>query len=349
MGGTIHNRYYHYAGTSPKSTVSVGSAGNERTITHVAAGQVTTSSTDAINGSQLAATNQAVDALTQTTTALTQDAVLYDRNADGSINYTSVSLNSNGSQPTQLHNVAAGDVAENSTDAINGSQLYKVQEQINGGMTHNVAQLQSIASGKTGMLKVNNSGRRADPVASGTSSTALGAGAVSTGRNAVALGDGAQSLHAESVALGQGSRTDRPNSVSLGTPGKTRQLTNLAAGTQNTDAANVGQVNAGVQDAKDWSKQYMDTQAHQIGHDMDRLGKKANAGVAAAIAAASLPQAYQPDQSTLGIGVANFQGEGGIAVGLSSITPDGHYIFKVNANANSRGDAGVGVGAGIVW
>ena len=45
--------YSGFAGTNPTSTVSVGSAGNERTITNVAAGRITPTSTDAINGSQL--------------------------------------------------------------------------------------------------------------------------------------------------------------------------------------------------------------------------------------------------------------------------------------------------------
>ncbi|MEZ7777510.1 hypothetical protein O3890_07460 [Veillonella nakazawae] len=47
-----------FAGTAPVSTVSVGAAGQERTITHVAAGRITADSTDAVNGSQLYGTNQ---------------------------------------------------------------------------------------------------------------------------------------------------------------------------------------------------------------------------------------------------------------------------------------------------
>jgi hypothetical protein len=60
---TINGSSYNFAGAKPSSTVSVGSVGVERQITNVAAGRVTSTSTDAINGSQLAATNQAVDTL----------------------------------------------------------------------------------------------------------------------------------------------------------------------------------------------------------------------------------------------------------------------------------------------
>lgn len=57
-GGTVN-----FAGTSPVSTVSVGATGQERTITHVAAGRVSADSTDAINGSQLYGANQQIDNL----------------------------------------------------------------------------------------------------------------------------------------------------------------------------------------------------------------------------------------------------------------------------------------------
>ena len=57
-GGTVN-----FAGTTPVSTVSVGATGQERTITHVAAGRVSADSTDAINGSQLYGANQQIDNL----------------------------------------------------------------------------------------------------------------------------------------------------------------------------------------------------------------------------------------------------------------------------------------------
>ncbi|MFC0695936.1 ESPR-type extended signal peptide-containing protein, partial [Paraburkholderia humisilvae] len=58
-GDTIAGTAYTYAGGAPAGVVSVGSTGNERQITNVAAGQVLGTSTDAVNGSQLYATNAA--------------------------------------------------------------------------------------------------------------------------------------------------------------------------------------------------------------------------------------------------------------------------------------------------
>ncbi|MGN8120017.1 hypothetical protein, partial [Labrys sp. 22185] len=69
-GRTINGTPYTFAGTNATSTVSVGSAGNERTVTNVAAGQISATSTDAVNGSQLYATNQAIEAANQQVTQL---------------------------------------------------------------------------------------------------------------------------------------------------------------------------------------------------------------------------------------------------------------------------------------
>ena len=62
-GTTINNQYYGFAGSKPTETFSVGSAENPRQITNVGAGQLNADSTDAVNGSQLFATNQAVEGL----------------------------------------------------------------------------------------------------------------------------------------------------------------------------------------------------------------------------------------------------------------------------------------------
>ncbi len=58
---TINGAVHNFAGINPASTVSVGKAGMERTITNVAAGRISSTSTDAINGSQLHAVTSEMD------------------------------------------------------------------------------------------------------------------------------------------------------------------------------------------------------------------------------------------------------------------------------------------------
>ncbi len=91
-------------------------------ITNVAAGEVSSSSADAINGSQLYQVEQAQQ-------QANDQAVKYDKNPDGSINYSSVTLNPGGS-PTTMTNLAAGNISQNSKDAVNGSQLYQTNQTV---------------------------------------------------------------------------------------------------------------------------------------------------------------------------------------------------------------------------
>ncbi|ESY71283.1 adhesin transmembrane protein, partial [Mesorhizobium sp. LNHC252B00] len=119
-GTTINGVNYTFAGTAPTSTVSVGSAGNERTITNVAAGRISSTSTDAINGSQLYATNQAVEAVQGSVGDLAEFSVQYDKDVDGNKSNSLTLAGGDPNAPVVIHNVGAG-VANN--DAVNVKQL----------------------------------------------------------------------------------------------------------------------------------------------------------------------------------------------------------------------------------
>jgi autotransporter adhesin len=284
-GTTLNGTAYTFAGGAPGSTVSVGSAGAERTITNLAAGRISATSTDAINGSQLYATNQTVALLN--------------------------------SQITNLSNT------------VNNFPTST------GGTTNNTV----------GISPDNNT----PSSATGTNSTAVGAGAVASGNSSTAVGAGSSASGENSVALGAGSVASAPNTVSVGSPGHERTITNVAAGVNPTDAANVGQVNQALEEAKNWSKDYTDQRFQSVDRDLDKLGNRANAGVASAMAMAGLGQAYQADQSTTGVALGTFHGETGLAVGLSTITESGRLILKLNGTTNSRGDTGASIGATMVW
>lgn len=119
-GVTIRGRDYVFAGTQPSGTVSVGSVGGERTITNVAAGRISATSTDAINGSQLSATNEALEAVEGTIGQLDEFAVKYDKKDDGTKSNTVTLTGGDPNQPVVLSNVAAGKA---NSDAVNVSQL----------------------------------------------------------------------------------------------------------------------------------------------------------------------------------------------------------------------------------
>jgi len=272
---TIDGRSYQFAGTAPASTVSVGDAGAERTITNVAAGRVDANSTDAINGSQLFAANQAIE-------AVSDSAVKYDRNPDDSINYGSVTLNPGG-DPARLGNVAAGDVSENSTDAINGSQLHETNQQVaqNTGDIAQIGDTITNIAGDTSQANTDANGlgiryartneaglAQSDAFAQGEGSTAVGYNATASADSALALGREAEASHAGSVALGANAVADgttlgtaayNPGTaaiagtapvgeVSIGSAGAERRITNVAAGATDTDAVNVSQLKSVASD-----------------------------------------------------------------------------------------------------
>ncbi|KUY78024.1 hypothetical protein WI27_14995 [Burkholderia cepacia] len=163
-------------------------------------------------------------------------AVTYDRNADGTPNYGTVTLG-NGAGPTQIKNVATG---VDDLDAVNVKQL-------NTGLSD---LRDEMSGGNLRFVKVN-----ADPVtgtpavASGALAVAIGSDARATSANSLALGSGARVTGNGSVAIGYNSVANQNNVVSVGDVGRERKIVNVADGDvafQSTDAVNGGQLYAAL-------------------------------------------------------------------------------------------------------
>ncbi|WP_217490864.1 ESPR-type extended signal peptide-containing protein [Xanthomonas graminis] len=323
---TLGGSTYAFAGNTPAGAFSVGAVGAERQIQNVAAGRLSASSTDAVNGSQLYATNQKVQDNSNAISNLQSSVTTIQQTANAPADRGSSGANaSSGGNGTENGSPSAASIAPTVIPVTVGS---------NGT---SVAVGQAATASTTSTTAVGGSSQ-----ASGLNATAVGANAVASGVGSVAVGKGAKATEANSVALGQGAVADRANTVSVGSASNQRQVTNVAAGTERTDAANVGQLYDGLDGVADWSRNYTDSRVGEV-------DRRASAGVAAAMAMASLPQAYQPDQSAAGVALSSFRGEQAIALGVSTISESGRYLFKVNASASTRGDAGVAVGAGMVW
>ena len=90
----------------------------------------------------------------------------------------------------------------------------------------------------------------------------------------------------------------------------------------------------------------------KLNHLNGRIGEvaqDANAGIAMALAAASLPQAYLPGKSMMAVAGGTYRGEQGYAIGFSTVSDNGKWIIKANATGNSQGHYGAAVGAGYMW
>ncbi|NTZ16028.1 adhesin, partial [Serratia fonticola] len=268
-GATIGGNPYAFAGTAPTSTVSVGDVGAERTITNVAAGRLSDTSTDAVNGSQLKATNDQVDINTtkiiNNTTdidGLKDDALQWDP----SLNAYSADHMGNG--PAKITNVAAGDVTDTSTDAINGSQLKKTNDQVDINTTNIATNTTDITNLGDTVENIYNTGTKyfhanstgTDSSALGQDSVAIGMGAVSNSDTSVALGSGSVATKGAGIAgyLPTGSSaaqiaainatTSTLGAVSVGDAdnGQFRQINGVAAGTADSDAVNVAQLQGAI-------------------------------------------------------------------------------------------------------
>ncbi|ELZ1884926.1 trimeric autotransporter adhesin SadA, partial [Salmonella enterica] len=258
---------------------SANHGGSISKITNVAAGALSEDSTDAVNGSQLYETNQKVDqntsAIADINTSITNlgtDALSWD-DEEGAF---SASHGTSGTN--KITNVAAGEIASDSTDAVNGSQLYETNMLISQ-YNESISQLAGdtsetyITENGTGVkyIRTNDNGLEGqDAYATGNGATAVGYNAVASGASSLALGENSSSSIDGSIALGSGSTSNRAISsgiratsvtsdgvvigynttdrellgaLSLGTDGISyRQITNVADGSEAQDAVTVRQL-----------------------------------------------------------------------------------------------------------
>ncbi|ECP4665678.1 autotransporter adhesin SadA [Salmonella enterica subsp. enterica serovar Newport] len=261
---------------------SANHGGSTSKITNVAAGALSEDSTDAVNGSQLYETNQKVDqntsAIADINTSITNlgtDALSWD-DEEGAF---SASHGTSGTSGTnKITNVAAGEIASDSTDAVNGSQLYETNMLISQ-YSESISQLAGdtsetyVTENGTGVkyIRTNDNGLEGqDAYATGNGATAVGYDAVASGAGSLALGQNSSSSIDGSIALGSGSTSNRAittgiretsatsdgvvigynttdrkllGALSLGTDGESyRQITNVADGSEAQDAVTVRQL-----------------------------------------------------------------------------------------------------------
>jgi autotransporter adhesin len=326
------------------SEVSFAGTDGDRRLTGVAAGH---DDSDAVNVAQLKAVGLVDD------TGKVMEAVTYDSasTADGE---RMVSFD--GAAGTVLNNVADGLIAIGSRQAVNGGQLARIRDELQGqvsGLEDRVSDLES-GTQNPGPGPGEPGAGPGEPGhgGEGEGSTAIGTGASAGGKGSTAIGAGASASADGSVAIGEGSVAEREGSVSVGSEGAERQITNVAAGTADTDAANVGQMKQAnaetLSAAKDYTDQRIDDMWSSLGGRIDEVERQANKGIAAS-AALVMTTPYMPGRVTLNAGVASYQGETALGVGVSRWSENGRINFNAGVSA-ARGDAPLfRVGVGIIF
>ncbi|WP_269202061.1 YadA-like family protein [Pseudomonas chlororaphis] len=235
--------------------------------------------------------------------------------------------------------------------------------QQDGRITTVESDVANIKNGTDGMFLVNNRSAAAKPKATGVDSIAGGAGAVAsgnnsaavgtrsqaTGENSVALGNGAKASARNATALGTNSVADRENSVSVGSTGNERQITNLAAGTHGTDAVNLDQLTRSVADITSSANAYTDQRYMELKNDLKQQDEILSAGIAGAMAMASLPQSYSPGSSMTTAAASTYRGQASLAFGVSHMSSNGRWVTKLQGSTDTQRKVGLAVGIGYQW
>ncbi|WP_282673284.1 YadA-like family protein [Moraxella nonliquefaciens] len=235
-----------------------------------------------------------------------------------------------GNVVTGKHSGAIGDPstvkADNSYSVGNNNQFTDATQTDVFGVGNNitVTESNSVALGSNSAISAGKEAGTQAKKSDGTAGKTTTAGATGTVKG-----------FAGQTAVG---------AVSVGASGAERRIQNVAA----------GEVSATSTDAVNGSQLYKATQGianatNELGHRIHQNENKANAGISSAMAMASMPQAYIPGRSMVTGGIATYNGQGAVAVGLSKLSDNGQWIFKINGSADTQGNAGAAVGAGFHW
>ena len=233
-----------------------------------------------------------------------------------------------GNVVTGKHSGAIGDPstvkADNSYSVGNNNQFTDATQTDVFGVGNNitVTESNSVALGSNSAISAGTHAGTQAKKSDGTAGTTTTAGATGTVKG-----------FAGQTAVG---------AVSVGASGAERRIQNVAA----------GEVSATSTDAVNGSQLYKATQGianatNELDHRIHQNENKANAGISSAMAMASMPQAYIPGRSMVTGGIATHNGQGAVAVGLSKLSDNGQWVFKINGSADTQGHVGAAVGAGF--
>ncbi|HHU7792413.1 TPA: trimeric autotransporter adhesin UpaG, partial [Escherichia coli] len=322
--------YTAYNMDAPQNSVgefSVGSEDGQRQITNVAAGSA---DTDAVNVGQLKVTDAQVSQNTQSITNLNTQVTNLD------------------TRVTNIEN-GIGDI---------------------------------VTTGSTKYFKTNTDG--ADANAQGKDSVAIGSGSIAAADNSVALGTGSVADKENTISVGSSTNQRRITNVAAGVNatdavnvsqlksseaggvrydtkadgsidysnitlgggnGGTTRISNVSAGVNNNDAVNYAQLKQSVQE----TKQYTDQRMVEMDNKLSKTESKLSGGIASAMAMTGLPQAYTPGASMASIGGGTYNGESAVALGVSMVSANGRWVYKLQGSTNSQGEYSAALGAGIQW
>ncbi|MCU4572558.1 YadA-like family protein [Acinetobacter nosocomialis] len=336
----------------PSITTSGISAGN-KTISNVAAG---VSSTDAVNKGQL---DSAITNINNNVGALANSAVQYDKNADGTVNKDSVTF-AGGANGTALKNVADGTVAAGSKDAVNGGQLWTVQQQVDkntGDISNLQTDISNINNGKSGLVQQANKDA-AITVGKDTGGTQVNVAGTAGDRTVTGVKAGAVTTTSKDAVNGSQLNTTNQALVNYlgggaGYDNITQSFSNPTYNVGDKSYNNVGDTIGALNQADQTLNTKIDSVTNKLeqafystNQRIDKLEEKMSAGIAANAALENAP--FIPGKLTMAVGAAYYNEQNAVGVTLRKTADNGRWSLTTGASLGSQGSPLVRVGVSTV-
>ncbi|QNW93938.1 YadA-like family protein [Acinetobacter seifertii] len=333
----------------PSITTAGISAGN-KVITNVAAGVNTT---DAVNKGQL---DSAITNINNNVSAFANSAVQYDKNADGTVNKDSVTF-AGGTDGTALKNVANGTVAAGSKDAVNGGQLWNVQQQVDKN-TGDISNLKNdINNGKTGLVQQADKDA-AITVGKDTGGTQVNVAGIAGDRTVTGLKAGAVTATSKDAVNGSQLNTTNQALVNYlgggaGYNNITESFSNPTYNVADKSYNNVGDALGALNQADQTLNTKIDNVNNKLeqafyatNQRIDNLEEKMSAGIAANAALENAP--FIAGKVTMAVGAAYYNQQNAVGVTLRKTADNGRWSLTTGAALGSQGSPLVRVGVSTV-
>jgi len=339
---TVNDNGLTIAGGPSVTKNGIDAANNK--ITNVQKGEVTATSQEAINGSQLYAQGSGISSIIGGNT-------VYDP-TNGTFTNSNIGGTGQGSIDGAIASIREGTIEINENVQTNTTNIATNTTSIATNTTNIATNITNIKANKdrldAGLNFGADSGTNINkPVGDSSVLKFTGGNNITTTAQGSAIKfDLNSNITVDSVKTGNTTVNNNgitiangPSMTANGIDAASNKITNVADGMAPRDAVNFGQ---------------LDAVSRRLGDSMNELGYKigeveddANAGISAAMAMSSLPQAYIIGKSMIGGGIGTYNGESAVAIGFSKLSNDGRWVMKLNGTADTQGNAGASIGAGF--
>ena len=364
--------YGGFAGTDATAVVSVGAKGDHtRQIINVGAGEISATSTNAINGSQLYATNDVINNvagsvvnvlggnaaldnkgnITMTDIGGTGENTVHDAIKSHTDKITTNANNIAGNTRNIATNTADIRAAEalidkNAKDIADNAQRITTNE---GNIASNTAYIKAVedklpevqaGDNTTVNVTVDANGKATYTVSSKDYQPAIDKVAAKADKNAKAIEANAKITENQWNVVLNNRKLATANKEKLAEVADEleyqtqfiRQNSEAIIQTQKATTAALKASSANTQAIR------------KLDHDVRKNRKRADAGTASVAAMANIPQVYLSGKSGVGVGVGHKHGQSALAVGYSRASDNGHHIIKLSAGIDSQKDVTIGAG-----